>query len=289
MSTPDGKSETERETPFEVLTPSEVNLVERAEIDSAIATAKRYPRDLGKVKRDMREMATLDEETAAAMNFALPRGGKLIQGPSIRMAEVAVACYGNISVHSRIVETTASFVRAQGVGHDLEKNVRSGVEVRRRVYPSKKAQDKAAALEDAINLASAAAAAIAFREAAFKVIPRALIKPVADEAKKVGAGDAKTFSARRKEAMAKFKEKGIPAQKVYNFLGRTNTDSITTEDLQVLFGILTAIEEGHTTPDQAFEATPAEKPFAGTSFTQGHDVIEPTPAAEPKEAEALFT
>lgn len=285
MTTLEAKSETEHESPLEVLTPNEVNLIERAEIDSAIATAKRYPRDLGKVKRDMREMATLDEETAAAMNFALPRAGKLIRGPSIRMAEVAVACYGNISVHSRIVETTPTFVRAQGVGHDLEKNVRSGVEVRRRVTPSKKAENKASALEDAINLASAAAAAIAFREAAFKVIPRALIKPVADEAKKVGAGNAKTFSTRRKEALAKFKEKGISSQKIYNFLGRTNADSITTEDLQVLFGILTAIEEGTTTAEKAFEETPAEKPFAANSFTEP----EPTVAdPEPKEAEELF-
>lgn len=244
---------------FDILTPSEVNQIERAEVDSAIATAKAYPRDIGQVKRDMMEMACLDEETAASMNYALPRAGKIIEGPSVRMAEVAVACYGNILVSSRIIETTPTYVKAQGVGHDLQKNVRSGIEVRRRVFPSKKARDKRAALEDAVQLASAAATKIAYREAAFCVIPKALIKPVADAAKKVAAGDAKTFKQRRKTALDKFAELGVDAAKIFKFLGRTNIDSLTTEDLQVMFGVLTAIQEGSLAPERAFEEEEEEQ------------------------------
>jgi hypothetical protein len=248
-----GNQDQEKEMSFDILTPSEVNQIERAEIDSAISTAKAYPRDIGQVKRDMMEMALLDEETAASMNYALPRAGKIIEGPSVRMAEVAVACYGNIMVSARIVETTGTYVKAQGIGHDLQKNVMSGIEVRRRVHPSKKAKDKKAALEDAIQLASAAATKIAYREAAFCVIPKALIKPVAEKAKKVAAGDEKTFKARRKTAMDKFAEFGIEPAKIFRFLGRATIDSLTTEDLQTLFGILTAIQDGATTPERAFD------------------------------------
>ena len=45
--------------------PQALELIQRAEIDMQIATAKKYPRDLAKVKRRMLDFATLDEETAA--------------------------------------------------------------------------------------------------------------------------------------------------------------------------------------------------------------------------------
>src|SRR4030095_13145064 len=81
------------------LQPQPINAIEaisRAEIDVQIATAKRYPRVLTQVKQDMLEMATIDEETAAACFYSVPRGSKNIVGPSIRLAEIAFSCYGNV-------------------------------------------------------------------------------------------------------------------------------------------------------------------------------------------------
>ncbi len=49
---------------------------ERANIDMLIVTAKRYPRDLVRVKRSMEAMATLDEETAEGCNYCLKRKDK---------------------------------------------------------------------------------------------------------------------------------------------------------------------------------------------------------------------
>src|ERR1700760_4459967 len=119
-------TETTIQPPIEVLEPTALEASARAEIDMQISTAKRYPRMLSKVKSDMLSFATLDEETAAACFYSLPRGDKNIQGPSVRLAEIAVSCYGNLRAGSRAVQTVTTgdspHVIVQAVCHDLERN-----------------------------------------------------------------------------------------------------------------------------------------------------------------------
>src|ERR1700758_510839 len=75
---------------------SVVESQERANIDMLIATAKKYPRDIVRVKRNMEALACLDEDTAESCNYHLERNGRSIEGASVRLAEIAVACYQNI-------------------------------------------------------------------------------------------------------------------------------------------------------------------------------------------------
>ena len=127
--------------------------------------------------------------------YSLPRGGKNIQGPSIRLAEIAFSCYGNIRAGTRIIETVVDgaspYVAIQAVCHDLQKNIAVMIEKRRRIVGKK---TKGGIIdEDDINLAANAGSAIAFRDAMFKVIPGILLRPVYEAAKKVAIGDAKTL------------------------------------------------------------------------------------------------
>src|SRR5690349_3214367 len=104
-----------------------------------IATAKKYPRDLAKVKKKMLDFATLDEETAESCFYTLKRKdrdsgeGKVIQGPSVRLAEIAVACYGNLRAAARITDNDGRFITAQGLCHDLESNTLISIEAKRRI------------------------------------------------------------------------------------------------------------------------------------------------------------
>lgn len=235
----------------------------RAEIDSQIATAKQYPRVLSKVKRDMLEFASLDQETAEACFYSLPRGGKTIQGPSVRLAEIAVSCYGNLRAGVRIIDAVSTgdspHVVLQAVCHDLEKNVAVQIEKRRRIVGKKSKGGQID--EDDINLAANAGSAIAFRDAVFKVIPGALIKPVYEHAKQVAIGDAKTLVERRERAVASFGKMGVPPAKVCAHLGKKTVEDISLEDLETLFGLHTAIKDGHTTIDEAFNPLPDTKPL----------------------------
>ena len=181
------------ENRIEIIPPPALESMERATVDMQISTAKRYPRTLSTVKADMLSFATLDEETAASCFYTLPRGGKIIQGPSVRLAEIAVACYGNMKIGTRIIECVTSgeapHVVVQAVAHDMQRNVAVSIEKRRRIVGKK---SKGGAIdEDDINLAANAGSAIAFRDAVFKVVPLALINPVFEAAKKVAIGDVK--------------------------------------------------------------------------------------------------
>jgi hypothetical protein len=252
---------------LQVVEPSSLNVIARAEIDSQISTAKQYPRHLAKVKSDMMSFATLDEETAQSCFYTVPRGGKNIQGPSVRLAEIAVSCYRNIRVGSRVVETVTKgetpHVVVQSVCHDLEMNVAVTVEKRRRIVGKKdyKTGDRKPIDEDDITLASNSGAAIAFRDAVFKVIPGALIKPVFEQAKKVAIGDAKTLGDRRAKSVEAFAKMGITKERVLQRIEKKTMEDIALDDLETLIGLYNAIKEGHSTIEEAF---PATQPVAKT-------------------------
>lgn len=228
-----------------------IEQITRGEIDAQVATAKRYPRDIRQAKADMEELATLDEETAQSMFYSLPRGGKSIQGPSVRMAEVAIACYGNIRAGARVinVDTDACVVTVQGVVHDLQKNIAVTVEKRRRILTKKGASKPD---EDMIMLACNAAASIAFRDATFKVIPLALIKPIYERAMKVAVGDLKSLKSKRDQVVTALQKYGAEEANILAVIDRKAVDEITLEDLQTLIGLGTALKIGEITLEDAF-------------------------------------
>jgi hypothetical protein len=251
----------------EVMQPMTLDSLSRAEIDMQIATAKRYPRQLSVVKANMMTFATMDQETAEACFYTLPRGGKTIQGPSIRLAEIAVSSYQNLRAGSRIIavdsESDQPHVVIQAVCHDLEKNVAVTIEKRRRIVGKKKNEGRID--EDDINLAANAGSAIAFRDAVFKVVPLALVKPVFEAAKQVAVGSAKTLMDRRQKAFQTFDKMGVSRHRVLTMLEKRTIEDVTLEDLEVLIGLHNAIRDGQTSIDEAFpepkpEAAPAPTP-----------------------------
>lgn len=229
--------------------------LERAAVEVQITTAKQYPRQIGQVKRDMLSFATLDEETAAACFYTLPRGGKTIQGPSVRLAEIALSCYGNIKAGTRVVEVVnqgaTGHVVVQALCHDLQNNVAISIEKRRVITKKRSA---ASIGEDDINLAVNACSAIAMRDAVFKVVPGALIRPVFEAAKSVAVGDVKTLASRRDMAFDRFAKMGVGKDRVLAILDRKTADDVTLSDLETLVGLFTAIRDGQTTIDEAFGA-----------------------------------
>ena len=110
-----------------------VALLNRGEIDMQIATAHKYPRSIAQFRRDVMDMVTISEQVAQECIYALPRDGKVIEGPSARFAEVIASAWGNGRAGARVVDDRGDFVTAQGVYHDLQKNVAITYEVQRRI------------------------------------------------------------------------------------------------------------------------------------------------------------
>ncbi len=225
-----------------------VALLNRSEIDMQIATAHKYPRSVELFQREAMSLATLSEAVAAECIYALPRDGKVIEGPSARMAEILAYAWGNCRAAARVVDESGEFVTAQGAFHDLEKNVAIAYEVKRRIVDKKGRRFSS----DMIGVTANAACSIAIRNAILKGIPKAVWVHIYDATRKVIAGDAMTMQARRDEAMKAFQIWGISDERIFSVLSVTGLEDIGFEQIVTLRGLFTAIKDGDTTPEQAF-------------------------------------
>ena len=251
--------------PAQLVAAPALELIQRAEIDTQIATAKKYPRaDLTQIRNRMLSFATLDEETAESCFYTLRRKEaqsgreKLIQGPSVRLAEIAVACYGNLRAGARIIENDGRKVTSQGVCFDVENNVLISVEVDRRIT----GRDGRPYSEDMQITTANAAKSISFRNAVFKVVPMALIKPVFEEVKKVATGGAQTLAQKRDKIFKRLDQMGVPQARVLDVLERGALQDVDLDDLTKLIGLGTAIKEGEISVEDAFPGAPQEAPPA---------------------------
>jgi hypothetical protein len=220
----------------------------KAEIDMQITTAKMYPRSLRTFKQKALSMATLDVETAEACFYALPRSGKTVEGPSIRLAEICISAWGNLRASANVIANDRKTITARAYCHDLETNTAIAIEVKRRIT------DKLGRTysEDMQVVTGNAACKIALRNAVFSVIPMAYTKDIYEEVRKVAAGDEKDLATRRTAALKYFQSLGITFDRIYAVLGVKSEEDIDLEMFLTLKGIANAIKDGDTTADEAF-------------------------------------
>jgi hypothetical protein len=230
---------------------SAVGLIAAGEIDQAIATAHKYPRSITLFRKEATDMATLDEYIAADCLFALTRGTKVIEGPSIRLAEIIASCWRNCRVGSRIVLEGAETVIAQGIFHDLERNVQVQSEVARRIVDSGGRRYNL----DMIVMTTNAAQAIAKRNAIQSGVPRALWMDVYYAARRTAAGKQESLQTKRAKAIEQFAIYGVTLEQILAKLNRHGIEEVTRDDLILLFGIHTAIKDEEITPENAFPRT----------------------------------
>ena len=153
--------------------------IDRAEVDIQIATAKQYPRDLAACLNKIETYATMDKETAEDCFYVLRRkdangNDNIIEGLSVRMAEIIAGAWGNLRVQTRIIGNDGRMITAQAICHDLETNFAVSKEVKRRIT-NKYGKTYS---EDMQVVTGNAAASIAFRNAVLTVIPKAVTKKI---------------------------------------------------------------------------------------------------------------
>lgn len=259
--------------------------ITRAEIDMQIATAQRYPRSIQRFKEKSVAYATFDVETAQGMFYSLKRKGPggsttLIQGESIRLAEVALATWGNLRAGVRILgeNEDGTMIRALATVHDLETNFAIAVEVTRRITT----KDGSKFGADMIAVTGAAASSIALRNATFKVIPKALLRPAYLKAREVAVGKMLSLTDGLQKIVAGLKAMSplITDEKILREIEKEEFAQVTREDIEHLMGLRTALKEGKTVEEVFPDVEPdAPAPVMGEKKT--------TPAAKPAPAPAM--
>ena len=213
------------------------------DMNQQIATAKRFPRQLARVIDEIEVYATESEETAQECIYALPRDGKKIIGPTARFAEIVATSWGNARYAARIIDENDTFVVAQAVFHDLEKNNFISVEVPRRIVDRNGRRFGV----DMIGVTSSAAMSIAMRNAILKGVPKAAWGPAYSKCLALISGTFETIEARRTAALKAFSKQGVPDSLVLQLLGKESVREIEPDDIVVLRGTLQAIKDGDTT------------------------------------------
>lgn len=238
---------------------SETGTLVRAELDTQITTAKAYPRKHSSFIEEATSLATISQETAESCFYALARKDKDgkrsdIKGPSIRLAEIAASCWGNIHSGARIIENDGKFITAEGVAWDLEKNVKISMQVKRKITT----KEGRTYSEDMQTVTGNAACAIALRNAIFKVVPKSLVDVIYQASIKHAVGDQKTLSVRINNALSKFSSLGIPQEKIFTYFNKKSASEFDQEDLAEMIGAFTAIKEGSLSIDKAFSTIPED-------------------------------
>ena len=237
----------------------QIDAVERANVDSQVATAKQYPRDLARSVNNSIAMATMDAATAQSCGYALPRGGKPITGPSVHLAKLIVSNWGNMRAEAKVVQITDKQVISRGTCWDLENNVATAFEVRRSIIGKggKRFSD------DMITVTGNAANSIAYRNAVFSVIPKAIIDKVYQAAQHYITGDLsdeEKLVARRKKCIDFFKsEYGITEDEVVMLCGKQTVNQIKADQIALLLGITQSLKDGDTTVEDLMKPYRADE------------------------------
>lgn len=241
---------------------------ERASIDIQVSTAKRYPRNLKRVRDNSIAIVCMDKETAEACRYAKPVGGKNVTGPSVHLARIICQQYGNIRVQQRIKQITDKTVIAEAVAFDMETNYAVSVEARRSILDKNGIRYK----ESVIETNAMAILAIAERNAILKVVPKAIIDSVYGEAFKFANGDlsdeAKLIVARDK-AFEYFKnEYGATEEEVVTSLGLKTKEAIKAEHIADLRGFMQALKDKELTAEELFKRNKNREAEDVTVITQ---------------------
>lgn len=244
-----------------VITTQEVGIYEqqsKAEIDSMIATAKAYPRNITRSTNNAIAIVSLDAETAKTCTYSVPRGGKPITGPSVHLAKILAQVWGNLRIDAKVVSIDEKQITSEAVCFDLENNLAIKTQVKRSIMGRSGRFN-----DDMITVTGNAANSIALRNAVLSVIPKAVVDKVYNTAKATITGDvsdsAKLIAKRKKVMDGLIDTYKVTEAEILFSIGKAAVEHITADDLVVLIGIGTAIKDGDTTIEQAFKAKSAPK------------------------------
>ncbi len=225
-----------------------LELISRAEIDIAIATAKSYPRDLKRFIEKSIMDATLTQETAEKCTYSLPRRDKngkqiAIEGASVHLARICCANFQNIKIGARIIANNGKTITAQGFAVDLENNYTATIEVQRSIVDWRGNTYS----QEMQNVTANAACAIAYRNVAFQIIPSAYVAQILNSVVKVAKGNVKDLASRRTNCLKWFAQQGVSERQVCDLAGVINMEEIGLDELFVLTNIRESLKSGEST------------------------------------------
>lgn len=236
-----------------------------AEVQAAYVIAKKFPRNeeesvvriINACKRPF---------LAEQAHYAFPRGGKLVTGPSIRLAETLAQCWGNIDFGVRELSQINGMSIVEVYAVDLETNSQSRRTLHiPHVRDTKNGRVRLTDVRD-IYLEVANQSARRLRDCILRIIPSDVVEAASERCKKTLESSEIPISEQVRKMILAFDEYGIKVEHLEKRLGHKMESTIPTE-IVTLKGVYKSIKDGMANREDFFDIG------GGTSSGDAKEVV----------------
>jgi len=222
-----------------------------AEVQAQYVIAKKFPRNEHQAYVnivDSCKRPLLAEQSC----YAYPRGGQMVTGPSIRLAEVLAQKWGNCRVGIEILSQNREVTEARAYANDLENNymVDSCFTVKHQRTTKKGVQkltDERDVRELVANIGSRH-----LRGCILRVIPGDVVEAAIEQCKKTMNSSDVPLKEQVNKMVVAFDELGVKVEHLEKRLGH-NLDATIQPEITTLKTIYKSIKDGMSTREDFFD------------------------------------
>lgn len=225
-----------------------------AESQAGFVVAKRFPRDqstaLSRVLHSCQRKSLAEQA-----EYAFPKGGQMVTGPSIRLAEVLAQNWGNILFGIRELQEIEGASMLMAYCYDLETNTRS-----ERIFTVKhvrKARGTTTQLTDARDIyeVNFNQGARRLRACILQVIPGDVVEMAVEACRaSLEATDADASEENVKKMIAAFAKLDVTEEMIELRMGK-KLKALVPAEMVTLRKIFTSLSDGMSRADQWFEVS----------------------------------
>lgn len=226
--------------------PAQKNVdAERAmkEVEGAIVLAKKFPRN-DSVVFDKLIKACQRPLLAESAMYSYPRGGEVVTGPSIRLAEVMAQAMGNMTYGVRELSNENGFSVIETYAWDLESNVRSSKTF--KVEHARDTKQGKRILKDSRDIYEVVASSGArrLRACILNIIPQDIVEACVEQCEKTLRSDDKESAQDKiRKLVVAFSSIGVSVQMLEKKLGHA-MDITNLDEVVELRKIYSSLKEG---------------------------------------------
>jgi len=222
-----------------------------AEVQAAYVIAKKFPRNQNECFSNIIDACKRPFLAEQAM-YAYPRGGSLVTGASIRLAEAIAQAWGNLDCGVREISQANGVSIAEAYAIDLQTNTRvTKIFHVPHVRDTKKGR---ITLKDSRDIYEMVAnqGARRLRACILGIIPGDVVEAAVNQCKKTIETGEVSIGDRVRAMVLKFDELGVKVEHLEKRLGH-NLDAIIPQELVTLSGIYKSLKDGMAHREDFFD------------------------------------
>lgn len=222
-----------------------------AEVQAAYVIAKKFPRNQHESYANIIDACKRPFLAEQAM-YAYPRGGSMVTGPSIRLAEAMAQAWGNLDCGIREISQSGGVSLAEAYAIDLQTNTRVTKTFHvPHVRDTKKGRIKLTDARDIYEMV-ANQGSRRLRACILGILPGDVVEAAVEQCKKtLQSGEVPLADQIRKMVLA-FDELGVKVEHLETRLGH-KLDAIIPQEIVTLKGIYKSIKDGFAPREDYFE------------------------------------